>query len=227
MTARLTLAALLLGAACADETPEVDPSLPSAPEADTTLAGWLADVEAALADTTQQDGVWGTVRGDAWDALDASLGLHRACDTYYDGETLVEEAWLAPGDPRRGFVRVDRLGADEAVVVAQCAYGAYQGSYVMVHVEGDDAVLAEAPVDPGASDLRAAVLSHPEINADARTVTTFAKGRGLGDCGTYSVYRLGAGAALDAVEVRARECSDDIPDDIDPSTWPVVYSASE
>ena len=234
MTGRPLILLVLVAAACASPpeatvAPASGPSAPSA-EADSTFDAsvWLADVEAALADTSRRDDIFGTVRGETWDAAEAAIGLHRACDTYYDGEAVTYDPRIEPDTPSRGFTEVVRLGDDEAVVVAQCAYGAYQGNAVLVHVEGHRAVIAEAPVDPaGAPDLRAAPLTTPSIDPAARTVTTFAKARGLGDCGIYAVYHLGAGAELDAVEVRQRECSADVPDEVDPATWPLVYSAPE
>ena len=186
---------------------------------------WLARVESALADSSARSAL-GVVRGDVWDDADDALGLERACNTYVDDGALVVDTTLGEGtESRRGLIRVQRLGGDEAVVTAMCLFGAYQGGHLLVHVEGDRAAVMTSLGDPGASDVRTPTLAEiSSVSAD-RTVTTFAKARGLGDCGVFTRYRVGAGADLQTLEVRSRECSDDVPDEFAPETWPVVYRA--
>jgi len=230
------LVALVVLAGCAAEAPPAQSDAPArvgdpvhvgetAPSFD--ARAWVNEVEVALADTSRLNS-WNLESGPLWDAANAHLQLDRACDTYFDGDSLVYDPLPEDSDfndERRGLMDAQRLGPDEATVTAQCTYAAYQGSYVMIHVEADRASLLSALVSPGDSDLHAPLISEPRTLTDDRKVSTFSKARGLSDCGIYTTYRVGEGADLQTVEVRQRECSDDIPDEIAPETWPVVYRA--
>ena len=214
------LVALLFLAGCA-----ASPAL-QAPSFD--ARAWAQEVEVALADSSQLNG-WNLVSGALWDTANAHLQLDRACDTYFNGEELIYDPLPSDSEfntERRGLMEVQRLGAEESVVTAQCTYAAYQGSYVMIHVETDRASLLSALVAPADSDLRAPLLSYPRPVTQDRHVSTFSKARGLADCGIYTTYRIGEGADLHTLEVRQRECSEDVPDEIAPETWPVTYRAN-
>lgn len=190
---------------------------------------WLVDVEALLDSPAHVEADWSVSRGAPWSEADTALGLHLSCDTYYDGTSLVHDPARGEDNARRGFLEAIRLGQDEGVVVVQCDFWAYQGSYVLVHVDGDRAVVYEAPVAPGETDLHAAVLPTPSIDVETRTLSTFLKARGPADCGTYARYRLGDRRQLRALEVRQQDCLDDgverAPGDVD--SWPVIYSAPD
>lgn len=219
------LVALLILSGCAAEAPPAQPD-ELGPGFD--ARAWVNALEVALADSAQLNS-WNLEAGPLWDTANVHLELDRACDTYFDGDALVYDP-LPPdsdfNDERRGLMELNRLGTDEAVVTAQCTYGAYQGSYLLIHVEQTRASLLSARVAPGESDLRAPLISEPRAITDDRHISTFSKARGLSDCGVYTTYRIGEGPDLQTVEVRERECSDDIPDEIAPETWPVVYSAN-
>ncbi|GAB5534106.1 MAG: hypothetical protein Rubg2KO_03550 [Rubricoccaceae bacterium] len=218
------LVALLILAGCAAEAP---PAQPDEVATGFDARAWVNAVEVALADSSQLNR-WNFVVGPQWETANAHLQLDRACDSYFDGDELVYDPLPPDSDfyqNRRGLMEVTQLGPDEAVVTAQCTYGAYQGSYLMIHVEADRAALLSALVEPGESELRAPLISEPRAIRADRRVSTFSKARGLSDCGTYTTYRIGEGADLQTVEVRQRECSDDVPDEIAPETWPVVYRA--
>jgi hypothetical protein len=185
-------------------------------------------VKVALADSTQLTR-WNLEAGPLWDVANAHLQLDRACDTFYDGDSLVYDPLPLESnfnDERRGLMEVQRLGSDESIVIAQCTYAAYQGTYLLIHVEGDQAALLSALVSPGKSEQRAPLLSLPGTVTADRHLSTFSKARGLADCGVYTTYQIGLGADLQILNVRQRECSDDIPDEIAPETWPVVYRAT-
>lgn len=231
----LALAASLL-AACAPDAPPADAPRtadPSTVDADGfDAAAWLAAADTLGFDpeTTEFDSDE-TVRAKALaDTLDALVGWRRSCDTAVDpdtGETVYEPLDPDAGDWSRGTLSVGRVSPREAVVAVTCQFGAYQGSYALVYFRGDDAVSLRAPAldeagQPGAVAER--TFATPDwAGLDRRTFTTFAKARGIGDCGRLATYALTGSDTLAVREVRQRECGDAPPDEIDPTAWPVVY----
>ncbi|MEM6327639.1 MAG: DUF1176 domain-containing protein [Bacteroidota bacterium] len=163
--------------------------------------------------------------------LNAAADWRRACDTYLDYET--GEMVYDPLPPEsdhwvRGTFEIGDLSETEAVVAVTCHYGAYQGSYAFVHIDGDRvAVLSTPELDDGGQPLEArqTAFSTPGFSRLGEgLLTTFGKSRGLGDCGDYRTYALGDADGLTLREVRRRECGDDIPDPLPPpSEWPVIF----
>lgn len=233
----MTRAALLLLALSGCAAPPALPS-PSVQSGGFDAAAWLADAQ-PYADARYDSTA--TVEPDAAsDArakaakrhsadLDAAVGWGRACDTYWDAETqreVYEPTEPGGGHGLRGTYTVETVGAAERVVVVTCDFGAYQGSYAMVHIDGRRAALlrsesvgmAGEPYGPPA-----AVYSDAFFQSGTRTFETFAKARGLGDCGILSRYRVAGFGEAALVEVRARDC-DDAPESAPPTDrWPVVF----
>ena len=252
---RLLLLALLL-TACASPDSAPDPAGGSsrlgapadvpeagAPEEEApadTLDGF--DAQAWLAEAREVGvGVYGadlddpgTVRmKELAGELDAVAGWRRACDTYRDYETG-EEVYdpVAPGEGSwaRGTFEVAEISDGQSLVAVTCDFGAYQGGYAFVRITGNDVELLTAPLlDEGGqpSGPTYGIFGTPDLTeASAGILRTFAKARGLGDCGVYVEYAMGEGDSLSVQEVRQRECGDDIPDPFPaPSDWPVVYRA--
>ena len=109
-----------------------------------------------------------------------------------------------------------------------CDFGAYQGLYAVVHLHGRDATLltttefGPSMTDNGDRTPRFSTVI--AVDPAARTFTTFALARGLGDCGTRSHYHIEDGGMAEVVEIRAREC--DIQGEVPPiEEWPVIFPA--
>lgn len=231
----MTRATLLLAAVLAGCSAAPRPALPRTSGFD--ASEWLARARAADDRTAEDDA---TAPEDAYQArlaaekqlaaeLDPATGWMRACDTYWDAETgreVTDPTEPGGGHLLRGSYDVFAVAPGEAVVAVTCDFGAYQGSYVLVHIEGAHAVLLRAAdVDHEGRPFGppSAVFSTPSLEDGARVFETFAKARGLADCGARSRYRVGAGAEATLVEVRARDC-DDRPEDAPPvENWPVVF----
>lgn len=209
---------------------------PSAAPADSSdVRRWLAEVQALEAQTPTLDYDSLVARSlRLANRIDPLVGWRRACDTYNDPST--GEAIHEPTDPAqeatigRGLMTVSPLGGDEAAVAVLCYRGAYQGSWALIHVEGDHASLVRTAAlseDYQPTPYEAATFGEPLFVPDGRQFTTFVKSRGPGDCGAFTRYQLGTGGEAEILEVRARDCADEVPEDLDldPTTWPVVYSA--
>ncbi len=225
------LAAVLAGCSAAPH-PTAPPSVSGF-----DAAAWLARARIADDLTTADDT---TSSADLYDArltsekllaaeLDPATGWMRACDTYWDPETEREVTELTePGGGHflRGTYDVVTIAPGEAVVAVTCDFGAYQGSYVLVHIEGARATLlksTDVDLDGQPFGPPSAVFATPNVEDGSRLFDTFAMGRGLADCGLVSLYRLGAGSEATLVEARGRAC-DDRPDDATTSAdWPVVF----
>jgi hypothetical protein len=235
----LALAALL---ACASEpalpgTPaEIDAaeagarSEPATPADSFDVQAWLAEVQAL--DESDYDTLVARSRRLA-DRLEteAALDWRRACDTYRD-PTTGEEVYDPVGPEQeamigRGLMDVSPLGEGEAAVSILCAMGAYQGSWTLVHIERDRVALVRtAQLDEGyqPTAFETATFGEPLFEPDSHDFTTFVRSRGRGDCGAFTRYRLGTGGRAEIVEIRARDCDEEIPDELPPpEEWPVVY----
>ena len=162
--------------------------------------------------------------------LDAAVGWTTACGTFWDSEAerlVVEPEPVDGGHFLRGTYSIADVG-DGAVVAVTCDFGAYQGSFALVHIVGHHAALLETQiVDPDGMPFGPpmAVNATPSFDGSA-TFTTFALGRGLGDCGTLSTYRITGLGSTDLVVARARECDDRPADAPPPEDWPVVFPRS-
>ncbi|NNF58021.1 MAG: DUF1176 domain-containing protein [Rhodothermaceae bacterium] len=242
-----TLLPLLLLTACAqDPAPEATPAVDQAPVApssapaesegaDFDARAWLDQTRPLVEayDTANDpDAAREAIKQQA-DLLDDALDWRRACDTYWDPTTNAEVYDPLPREDEdfgRGMLYLDPLGEGRTLVTVTCYFGAYQGSYALVHIEGDRAMLVRAPdldENDQPTDRRTGVFGTPEVVNPAQGIfETFSKGRGLGDCGTFVRYRLAEGGRTDIREVRSRGCNDDLPKDLPPPhEWPVVYRA--
>ena len=237
---RLSIATLAVLAACSpqkDPAP-VPPARPSATASPHTpgfdAQAWLAEArEVAVGVQGAEVDDPGTGRMKELAArLNGAADWRRACDTYLDydsNEEIYEPTPAGGGHWVRGTMEIGDVSETEAFVAVTCDFGAYQGSYALVYIAGDRVALLSSPnLDDGGlpTDLRFTTFSTPDFSrVENGIVGTFARARGLGDCGLYTVYALGDDD-LTVREIRERDCSNDIPDDLPPpSQWPVVYSA--
>lgn len=162
--------------------------------------------------------------------LDAHTDWMAACDEAWGEPTGLEE-----GHFMRGRMYLEPISDREALIEVVCDFGAYQGTFVLVHVDGPHATVVRAPaVDPDAEgfvlrqDSTTAVFGGSAVFdrlASERLFASFARARGPGDCGEYVTYRLleAGRSRADIVEVRARDCDGD-PGGAPPlSAWPIVY----
>ncbi len=237
MTRALPLLLVLAGAAgCAASRPDENYGLPRRPAAARFDApGWLegaraADVRMAEDDATT-DATMTRLAAEKrlTDALDAAVGWARACDTYWDAaeNREVTEA-MEPGGGHflRGTFSLYDVGPGEAVAAIVCDFGAYQGSYTLVHLDGARADLLRAAyidLDGSVSGPPSAVFATPAFDAGARTFETLALSRGLGDCGLLQRYTVGAGGEARLLQARARDCDDRATEAPPPQEWPIVF----
>ena len=232
MTRTLTvLSAAIVLAACSPDAP------PAGPTPDTSggfdAQAWLAEArevavgaEGADLDDPGTDRMK-TLAGE----LNAAADWRRACDTFADydtGEMTYDPVPPGEGHWIRGTMEIEDVSDTEAVVAITCDFGAYQGSYALVHIDGATARVLTAPefTASGRPDgPRTGTFSTPFLGeASEGTISTFARARGLGDCGLYITYALGDD--LTVREVRERDCDSDVPDPLPPpDEWPVVYAA--
>ena len=128
------------------------------------------------------------------------------------------------------------------LVQVRCMMGAYQGvyRYYTVLVQGDNntpMTMAMAPLtlmQPIEADAghqptvapAAEIAGWPDWHRDKQTLTVFSKYRGPGDCGFYGQYTYDAARRqFNTTVVRERDCSDTVPETINPAEWPQIYPA--
>jgi len=104
---------------------------------------------------------------------------------------------------------------DVQLAMVHCEFYAYQGDYEVWVL----------PAAHGVPFKTARLTGMGGLSEDGATFVNFNKARGPGDCGTFTRYTIDA-EGLHESEVRSRECTDTAPDEIDPSTWPLVGNAS-
>ena len=215
----------------------VAPAAVAQPAAAFDARAWLREALPLLTDTTYaydfDDPRTAQIKA-LTDRLDEAVEWRRGCDTYWDYEagTLVYDPLPEDGGPwSRGTMTLGSRSDDEAVVVVTCNFGAYQGSYALVHLRGERAALVTAR-DIRLDDGRFA----PEPNAVFGTpyfddlppgvFETHALSRGLGDCGLHARYRLTGFGEATVLEVRERGCDEPCETEgcLDPATWPVVFA---
>ncbi|MBF0515388.1 MAG: DUF1176 domain-containing protein, partial [Desulfovibrionaceae bacterium] len=147
------------------------------------------------------------------------LGWPQACEEDFKfrfrdlpGSTKLRDA----ADAGEG-VAIYPLGGGRHLAIAECDSFAYQISFCAV-------VYDETGKEPPKTvtfrqydrDSDGTVLTDdtqipagwPEFDAKTKTLTVFTKARGIGDCGSYTVYGFGSGIA-ELKEARAQACFDD------------------
>ncbi|MDX1439126.1 MAG: hypothetical protein R3284_04410 [Rubricoccaceae bacterium] len=189
---------------------------------------WLVEVREALDAYDSEDN--SEIKQLA-NQLDDAVDWRRACDTYreedgaqvYDPLPLEHEHWA------RGHLEVEHIVDNTHLVAVTCHFGAYQGSYALVHIVGDEVHIVRAPdLSSGSqpTEYDTAIFSTPRYDgiADGR-FQTLGVSRGLGDCGTFVSYYLVEPDWAAIEEVRHQECEYSGEPVIDPLDWPVVYTS--
>ncbi len=114
------------------------------------------------------------------------------------------------------------------VVFAQCDMFAYQGEYQPLLWTGYDLrflpVEVWAPGPDGEGELLEGTYVYGFPTTDGFGIENLEKGRGIGDCGTFSVWSIGDDLSLDLDLATHRECSDE-EGPVDPYEWEQVYAA--
>ncbi len=127
--------------------------------------------------------------------------------------------------PRDGFDIRDQdaaypLDAEHALVFVACLSGAYQTSSLAFRVarDGSSAARIVPPGPPGLDDVNFALLTNADYAPDTATLSHFAKGRGLADCGEAAQWRYDGQAFVLAQYAELRRCGGAAPGDF-PTLW--------
>lgn len=125
---------------------------------------------------------------------------------------LLEQLWTGSGcaENYAGDSRpdIDRhaLGNGATLVLLPCGAGAYNFSSVPYVVKGGKAQVAAFDSAPGFTGDEPPMLVNAEFDAKEGALSSYAKGRGIGDCGSAESY-VWDGSRFRLVEVRAMgEC---------------------
>ena len=121
-------------------------------------------------------------------------------------------------------VETHDLGQGHTLYLVPCYMGAYQGTWNGYIAKGDQVnpvmVLShDEAIKAVVADMN---LTEPSFDQKTKTLTTFAKGRGMGDCGQSSVSQIAVNqygyATVKTTEIRAK-----VKCDGKYRTWPVVF----
>ncbi len=234
MTRALPLLLVLAGCAAARPDEAAVPPRPAA-AARFDAASWLEQARAVdvrmAEDDAATDAMMARLAAEKrlTAALDAATGWARACDTYWDAtawQEVTDATEPGGGHFLRGTYSLYDLAPGEAVAAIVCDFGAYQGSYALVHLDGARANLLRAAYvdfDGAVSGPPSAVFATPAFDAGARTFETLALSRGLGDCGLLQRYSVGPGREARLVQARARDCDDRATEAPPPQEWPITF----
>ena len=117
------------------------------------------------------------------------------------------------------------LGSGRKLVLIPCISGAYQTSYrgyTMDEKLTDIQPLMVLSYDPLSKSVVAELdLTSPSFNLKTGTLSTFAKGRGIGDCGQSSQTKIKVTAY--GISVSTTEIRDKSKCDGKMTNWPVVF----
>jgi hypothetical protein len=119
---------------------------------------------------------------------------------------------------------VDDLTDGYTVYLLPCHSGAYnfaQKVYVGASDYFDPQYFAD--YQPGMGWIGTPYLWNADYDPETNTVYTFAKARGVGDCGTQAHWQWN-GYLFQLMEMRARECTDDIDPDAEMPEFPIIYT---
>ena len=137
---------------------------------------------------------------------------------FIDDKTCMNEAVFASS--------VQDLGQKNKLVTINCIMGAYQGTdklYILSEIGGTttvtDVIILESI---GGAVLGTSDIGSSEYDEKTKTLTSTAKGRGLGDCGRSSVSKLIESEYgtinFKTIEIRSKDKCDG-----GNKKWPVVF----
>lgn len=129
-------------------------------------------------------------------ALRAAMGKQSDCDSVYEG-----------GEGEKPKVETHALGGGKTLALVPCGSGAYNFSTVPFVVERGKAVVARFDHVPGWTEAEGiATLVNAGWEPAKAELSSYTKGRGIGDCGSSEGY-VWDGAMFRLVEARAMgEC---------------------
>jgi hypothetical protein len=137
----------------------------------------------------------------------------------------VQKRFGCNADTVAGGMKVFALSDGAELWQVPCDLFAYNASAVFAHAppgQGDAYAFLEFQGPPGRKRDDPYVVLNARWDGQAHTVSSFAKGRGLGDCGTYEVHKL-VDARLQLVEYREKPDCDGVA--TPPEQYPLVYRA--
>lgn len=200
---------------------------------------WLATRDACLdpaclaaayaARTAALAGIAAAARQDALaerERLRAVLGWPKACEASY--QELVSPQGRDMALPTAG-VEAHALSDGRTLYLVQCDLFAYQASYTALIQDrpgGPGRLLAfptydrEGGVTTRRTDTE--LVGLPTFDAAAKTLTVFAKARGVGDCGSLVTYAFPTQGDPTVVAARVRECGGSAKGSATPEQWPLV-----
>lgn len=117
-----------------------------------------------------------------------------------------------------------RIGATETLYMLPCWGGAYNFSY-MIYVQNDFETRQQyfAAYSSALGWSGHAELVNPYFDEETLTLHNFAKGRGIGDCGTTGIWQW-ADYGFKLLEYGAKEECDEKGE---PGEFPIIYRASD
>ena len=128
-----------------------------------------------------------------------------------------------------GNALAHKLTEEQTLYVTPCGMGgAYNMPYaVFVEAYGTVSTLAFPVMEDGAPSATT-VAFNLSYDYEAKRFSAFFKGRGIGDCGTYSEWKLGEGVfgpQLILIEEAFRDCPSEFNenDAVDPADWPKTW----
>lgn len=111
------------------------------------------------------------------------------------------------------------------LIAAPCGMGgAYNQPYTLYRGIGGRFRAVEFPVMGEEGPTSEPMAYNLDFDAQAREISSFFKGRGIGDCGAYQRWRIDAGAQLVLIEARVKsDCDGDHAGGVE--MWPLVWPA--
>lgn len=137
---------------------------------------------------------------------------------------LLDQLWIQSDcaenyeDGNRPGVDRHALGGGATLVLIPCGAGAYNFSSVPYAVAGGKAQVATFDSSPGWTDDGPPVLVNADFDAKTGELSSYAKGRGIGDCGSAERF-VWDGTRFRLIEARGMgECRGSI-------NWLIVWRA--
>jgi hypothetical protein len=142
--------------------------------------------------------------------------------------TRLERAFSCSPDMIRTGTVGFQMSEESAIWEVPCERFAYQANSIFIQVYLPDPTVNlsflqfDAPKGKTRSAGRSTLLN-AQWDVRTRTVSSFAMGRGQGDCGTYERHRVMEDASFQLVEYREKAACDGVM--VKPEAFPLVYRA--